>query len=123
MLNWFTGLILVVSAILFISTFGIHIFITNQKDGNLYLLNPILTSIPWISGFVLPVIPFSIVFKFSWVAVFFINGFLVWLIGPWLTRKYLDWFLSGKGLGVDMVNTFKGGVIFLIIGLLIKYIL
>jgi hypothetical protein len=111
---------LVISAILFITTFGIHatILSTSSFDHPLYINNPLISSIPWISGFILPVLPFSIVFDLNWVAIFFINLIGVWLLGPILTRALLVRFTSGKGLGRDLITSFIAGIVALIIGLL-----
>jgi hypothetical protein len=111
---------LIVSAILFIATFGIHIMINSgdQFDKPLYTRDSIISSIPWISGFVLPVIPFTLVLEFHWVAIFFINLAVVYILGPILTRGFLVRFASGKGLGHDMMYSFIGGIFTLIIGLI-----
>lgn len=114
--------ILIISAFLFISTFGIHAAITseNKWEQPLYVNNPLLSSIPWISGFLLAVIPLSIVFELNYIAVFFINLVLVWILGPMLTKAFLVRFASGKGLGNDMLVSFIAGLVSLIIGLLIN---
>jgi len=115
-------ILLIISAILFIATFGIHAMITSgdKFDQPMYIHNPLMTSIPWISGFVLPVIPFSIVFDVNWIAIFFINLAVVWLLGPMLTKSFLVRFASGKGLGKDMLTSFIAGIVVLIIGLLVN---
>lgn len=80
--------------------------------GNLYW-----TSIPWVSGFILPVIPFTIVFEYHWLIIFLINIFVVFALGPILTRQLLIRFASGKGLGKDMLRSFVGGLVSLVTGL------
>ena len=116
------AVLLIISAILFISTYGIHAIITNREkfDQPLYVHNQLMTSIPWVSGFILPVIPFSTVFEANWVAIFFINLAVVWLLGPMLTKAFLVRFASGKGLGKDMQTSFIAGIVVLIIGLLVN---
>jgi len=111
---------LIVSAILFIATFGIHMIINSGEQFNkpIYTRNPITSAIPWISGFVLPVIPFTLVFEFHWLAIFFINIAAVYILGPILTKGLLVRFASGKGLGRDMMYSFIGGLCSLIIGLI-----
>lgn len=113
--------ILILSAVLFISTFGIHSVIMNGPEYNkpMYANNPLISILPWISGFILPVIIWSKIFDFHWIALFFINFALVWLIGPWLTKGFLVRFASGKGFGKDMLTAFISGIITLILGLLI----
>lgn len=113
---------LIVSAILFIATFGIHMTINSgdQLDKPMYTRDPIMSAIPWISGFILPVIPFTIVFEYHWLAIFFINLAVVYILGPMLTKGLLVRFASGKGLGHDMLYSFIGGTITLIIGLITR---
>lgn len=113
---------LIVSAILFIATFGIHMFINsgNSFDKPMYTRDPALSAIPWISGFILPVIPFALVIDLHWVAIFFINLVVVYLIGPVLTKGLLVRFASGKGMGHDMLYSFVGGIITLVIGLIAR---
>jgi hypothetical protein len=113
---------LIVSAILFIATFGVHMAIDSgdQFGKPMYTRDPIMSSIPWVSGFILPVIPFTIVFEYHWLAIFFINLAVVYIIGPMLTKGFLVRFASGKGLGQDMLNSFIGGIVTLIIGLLVR---
>ena len=115
-------LLLIVSAILFIATFGIHIMINmgNPLDRPAYTTDCIMSSIPLISGFILPVIPLAIVSGFHWLAVFFINLFVSLILGPMLTRAFLVRFASGKGLGKDMMYSFIIGVVTLVIGLIFK---
>ncbi len=111
---------LIISAILFIATFGIHMMINSgdEFDKPMYTRDPIMSAIPWVSGFILPVIPFTLVFEFHWLVTFFINLVVVYILGPILTKGLLTRFASGKGLGQDMVYAFFGGIIMLIIGLI-----
>jgi hypothetical protein len=89
-------------------------------DKPLYSTNPILSSIPWISGFVLPVIPFCIVFHQNWFATFVMNIAFVYIFGPILTKVLLVRFASGKGIGHDMINALFFGLVFLTIGLFVR---
>lgn len=113
---------LIVSAIMFIVTFGIHMFLVNADplDQPPYVRDATLSAIPWVSGFILPVIPFALVIDIHWVAIFFINLGAVYLVGPILTKGLLVRFASGKGLGYDMLYSFVGGIVTLIIGLLAR---
>lgn len=113
---------LIISAILFIATFGIHIMINSgdQFDKPMYTKDPVMSAIPWVSGFILPVIPFTIVFEYHWLAIFFINLAVVYILGPMLTKGILVRFASGKGLGHDMLYSFIGGIVTLIIGLIAR---
>jgi hypothetical protein len=113
---------LIISAILFIATFGIHMVINSgdQFDKPMYTRVPIMAAIPWVSGFILPVIPFVLLFKYHWLAIFFINLVLVYILGPMLTKGLLVRFASGKGFGYDMIYSFVGGIIALIIGLIAR---
>lgn len=114
--------LLIIGSILLISTFGIHSTIMNNNkfDKPIYTTNPILSAIPWISGFILPVIAWVNITDFHWFASFFINLALVWILGPWITKEFLIRFASGRGLGKDLITTFSSGLIALIIGLIIK---
>ncbi len=111
---------LIFSAILFIATFGIHMIINtrSQFDKPMYTRDPFVSAIPWISGLILPVIPFTIVFEYHWLAIFFINLAVVFVFGPILTKGIIVRFASGKGFGFDMMYSFFGGIISLIIGLI-----
>lgn len=113
---------LIISAILFIATFGIHMMINSgdQFDKPMYTRDPIMSAIPWVSGFILPVIPFTLVFEYHWLAIFFINLAVVYILGPMLTKGLLVRFASGKGFGHDMMYSFIGGIIALIIGLIAR---
>lgn len=114
--------LLVISGLLFIITFSIHMILANRGplDKPMYLYNPLLSAIPLISGIILPVIPFSIVTELHWLAVFGINLVFIFVAGPFLTGQFLIRFASGKGLGHDMVFAFSGAVITLLIGLLLR---
>lgn len=113
--------LLVISAILLISTFGIHMVIKSDIIGQpMYLSNPFLSAIPWISAFVLAVIAWANVIEWHWLLLFIINLVVVFALGPAITKGFLVRFASGKGLGRDMFTSFVLGVILLIVGLVIK---
>jgi len=113
--------LLVIGAVLLISTFGIHSSILESEiDNPAYTSNPLLSAIPWISGFVLPVIVWAKITEFHWLALFFINLGVVRILGPLLTKGFLIRFASGKGLGIDMVTAFVSGIITIVIGLVIQ---
>jgi len=113
---------LLFSSTCFISCFGIHSIIENDDywDKPLYTTKPFLASIPWICGFVFPVIPFCLIFQQNWFATFILNATLVYFAGPILTKGILVRFASGKGLGRDMFNSLIWGLVFLIIGAVIR---
>ena len=113
---------LIMSAILFIATFCIHFTVNSggQFDKPMYTSHPIMSVIPLVSGFILPVIPFTIVLEYHWLAVFFINLVVVFIIAPMLTKGLLVRFASMKGLGYYMLYSFIGGIITLIIGLITR---
>jgi len=114
--------ILVISAVLFISAFGIHMIISksDEYDKPPYADNIVLSSLPWISGFIIPVFIWSQITEIHWVALFFINAAVVYVLGPWLTRGYIVRLASGKGFGKDMLTAFLAGIVTLVIGFLIK---
>lgn len=113
--------LLIVSAVLFIVTFGIHMLIMSEDlfDRPLYTQNSILSSIPWISGTILPVIPLTIIFHCHWIAIFVVNLALLYLLGPTLTKGFLVRF-STSLLGKDMLYSLIGGIVSLTIALLIR---
>lgn len=112
---------LIISAILFIVTFGIHLLIYNGDplDKPMYTTNPLLYAIPYVSGFILPVIPLTLVFEFHWLITFFINFGIVYFLWPTLTKVVLARMASGRGFGIDMMYSFIGAVITLIIGIVV----
>lgn len=113
--------LLILSSILFIATFGIHSMIktSSSLEQPMYVNNSLLAAVPWISGFILPVVCWSLIFDLHWIALFFINLVVVYIFGPILTKGLLVRFASGKGLGRDMLYSFIGGIIALIIGIAI----
>ena len=113
---------LIISAILFIGTFGMHAIISNGHplDRPRYTVNPIAASIPWISGFILSIIPLALVLDINWIVIFVFNMAIVYFFGPPLTNAILVRFASGKGIGYDMIYSFIGGFITLILGMLFR---
>lgn len=105
--------LLIISAVLFISTFGIYSIIINgsEFDKPIYTGNPLISALPWISGFILPVFIWIKITEFNWIALFFVNLAVVLFIGPWLTKGFLVRFASGKGFGKDMLTAFIAGII------------
>lgn len=114
--------LLILASILFIATFGIHSIIKTSSsfDQPMYVNNPLLALIPWLSGFVLSFISFYLLLDKNWILVFIGNALVVYLLGPVLTRQFLVRFASGEGLGKDMIIAFIGGLIAFIIGIIIK---
>lgn len=84
----------------------------------MYTRDPNLSVIPWVSGIILLVIFFTVVFKYHWPAILFINLAIFYILGPVLTKGLLVKFASGKGLEHDIVYSFIGGFITLIKGLI-----
>ena len=118
-----TTFFLIASALLFIVAFGIHIVALNDDPYNkpMYTSEPLLSILPWVSGFIMTVIPLTLLLDdLHWLAIFVGNAALVFLLGPILTKAVLVRFSSGKGFGYDMIYSFLGGVIALAIGLLAK---
>ena len=66
-----------------------------------YLSSPLLSSIPWISGFILAVIPECLIFNVTWYWMFLINIVGIYILGPIITKFFLVRMASGKGLGMD----------------------
>ncbi len=120
--NFMANVLLVVSAILFIITLGIHARIMSREKVRrpYYTRNPVLTSIPIVSGYILPVIPFAIVFEVPLVFVFFINLIFAYLLGQLFTKTLLAKLVHGKGLAREMIFLFTGALIIMIIGIVIR---
>jgi hypothetical protein len=117
-----SAILLVIAAILFITTFGIYSVAHNTQIARFgkSTIKSTVIIFALISGFVLPVIPFTIIFKINFIWVFLINIPVVWIIGPIITKVIWERFASGKGLGQDMLYSFIAGIIALIIGIVIK---
>jgi hypothetical protein len=115
----------VIAYLLFISTFGIHILILNSDKWEQppYTDHPILSLIPWISGYVFSVVPIVMTFHLNWIAVFFINILVTKYLGAYITHGYLKRFASGKGLAKDLISSFFSAFIILIILTILKLIL
>lgn len=84
------------------------------------MFSPILSSIPWISGFILAVIPECLVFGIAWYWMFLINILIVIILGPIITKFYLAKLASGKGLGMDALISLIVAIVLLIIGIIFR---
>jgi hypothetical protein len=105
--------LLVVSVICFISAYGTHMFAKNNPMSWCgYMDVPFMAAIPWISGFLLAVIPEVILFNsINWVWILLGNAVIVFILGPVISRFFLVRFASGKGAGYDiMIALIIGGV-------------
>ena len=109
----------VVSAICFIAAFGAHMYGRNN-DYCGYMDVPWMSAIPWISGFILAVIPESFIFNISWWWLFLINIPTVFIFGPLFTQIILRRISSGKGAGVDVLVSMSIAIVTLIIGVLTR---
>ena len=83
-----------------------------------YLSSPLLSSIPWSSGFILAVIPECLIFNITWYWMFLINIVGIYVLGPIITKFFLVRMASGKGLAIDAFIALIIGIIALIIGLI-----
>jgi len=114
---------LIVSIWLLEATFGIKM----SLDGVIEFDKPRLFEnrgaviTPYISAFVLPVIPFAILLPVHWGIILILNPFFLFLAGPLLTKAYLVRFAWGRGPSWDMLYCFTGGIVTLTIGLIIRY--
>ncbi len=98
-------ILLLISVIGFISAYGLHMFAKcDPLSWCGYMANPALSAIPWISGFVLAVIPEAILLEdVFWLWIFLGNAVLVFILGPTITGFVLRRIASGKGAGVDIL--------------------
>lgn len=113
-----SNILLVISTICFIAAFGIHI----QGEGDdwcPYMEIPLINTIPWISGFILAVIPESFLFDISWVWLFFINIPIVYILGPFFTGFVLRRIKSGKGAGVDVIISIIIAIVTMTFGIIL----
>ena len=85
-----------------------------------YLSSPLFSSIPWISGFILAVIPECLIFNVTWYWMFLINIAGIYILGPIITKFFLVRMASGKGLGMDAFIALIIGIITLILGLIFR---
>lgn len=110
----FSTICYIISIICFITTFGCHATLKNGNPTDYpgYMLSPLLSSIPYISGFILAVIPECLVFDIAWYWMFLINTFIVIILGPIITKFYLVRMVSGKGLGVDAFISLLIAIVF-----------
>lgn len=108
---------LVISIISFITVWGCHMMLKNEDPSVEYLSSPLLSSVPWVSGFVLAVIPECLIFNIAWYWMFLINVAGTVILGPVITRFFLARMGSGEGLGVDAVIALAIGAAALIAGL------
>lgn len=111
-----SSIILCVSALCFIAVFGIHIYAANNNEFYSYTRSLLWKIIPWLSGFVLAVIPECMAFDIFWLWMFLINLVIVFLLGPLFTRFFLREFASGKGPGTDIITALVIAIVTLIIG-------
>lgn len=112
--------LLVIGSVLLIISFGIHgSIMAGDKSGQpMYVGNPLLSTIPLICGFVLPVIAWCNVLDFHWLLLTAANAIIVITVGPFLTRQYLYRFTTGKGFGKDMLIVFAIGITLYTIGMI-----
>lgn len=120
-----TTILFIISSLLFISNFGIHILILNQErwEQPPYVDQPGLSLIPWISGYIFPAISISTAFEFNWIIVFLVNILVTKYLGRAITHGYLIRFANGNSLGKDLVNSFIAAIITLFIALTLKFII
>lgn len=111
----------IISAVCLISAWGIHML---ARNGHLeycgYLSVPWMCAIPWISGYVLAVIPETYLFNLAWYWVFLINIPITFILGNFVAAFILRRFASGKGAGFDIIISMAIGIITLVIGMIIQ---
>jgi hypothetical protein len=82
-----------------------------------YMRVPWMSAIPWISGFILAVIPETALFDIKWYWMFLINIPIACICGYVFAVLFLRWFASGLGAGLDVIISLVIGIITLTIGL------
>lgn len=117
----FATVCFIISAMCFISAHGCHVILRNNNDPSLwcgYLASPLLCTIPWISGYILAVIPECLVFNIAWYWMFLINLAVNFILGPIITGIFLARMSGGKGLGYDAFKSLIIGIVSLLLGLI-----
>lgn len=110
--------LLVISTICFISAWWIHMIASQDISTRCgYMRVPLMSAIPWISGFILAVIPETALFDIKWYWMFLINIPIVCIGGFPFAVLFLKWFASGVGAGLDVIISLVIGIITLTIGL------
>jgi hypothetical protein len=114
--------IFIASSFLFIVSYGTNVIVLNgdRFDRPLYTDHPLFSIIPWISGFLLSTIPISFVIELNWFFILIINFIVAIILGPTFANFYLVRFASGKGLGIDVFQSFIFALILMIIGMVLK---
>jgi hypothetical protein len=118
-------LFLVISTICFIAAWGIHVIAKSLANSDVsfycpYMSVPLMCAVPWISGFVLAVIPEAVFIDLSWYWVLLINIPITLLLGFLCANIILRRFATGKGAGWDIIVSIVMGLITLAIGLLLN---
>lgn len=113
------------SALCFISAWGIHIIAKADAAENCllycgYMAVPWLCAIPWLSGFVLAVVPEVFMCDLAWYWMFLINIPVTLVFGKFAAAFILRRFSAGKGAGMDIIISIVIGGVSLGIGMLIQ---
>ena len=114
MVNFF----LITSAVLFIATYGIHnvIISWNSDDRPNMYLNPMLSIIPYLSGFFFSIIPLKIVFHYKLFVLFIANLIVIFSLSPIFANILLSNFANQRrGSGEVMAYSFFAGILLLIL--------
>ncbi len=115
--------LLILSTICFITACGIHLSVKDTLDIGIdttYRYYPIKNILPWISGFVLAVIPETMLFNIFFLWMFLINIAIVMILGPLFTNMYLQRFATGKGPWSNILTSVVIGIVTLIIAIFIN---
>ena len=122
---------LINSILCFIGAWGIHYMAIKKVKSDLdmtwfhpYMLNKWKCAIPVISGFVLAVIPETLLFDIwldiFWLWIFLANIIVTFVFGGLFARITLKRFASGKGPGVDVFVSILIGIVTLILGVIFR---
>ena len=123
-------LIFILSALCFISAFGMWLEWTGKM--RIYLKDPypnFMTLVAVIDGLVLAVVSECFVIGLRWFWVFLINLAILWWLSPWLSHQFLIRFMSphfrvdpGEPLGdsIECVKATIAGIILFIVGLIVR---
>lgn len=111
-------ILLVIGAILLISSFGLHTFIISgdKHKRPRYTRKPYLMLMPWLCGLILPVIAWGQLTPLHWSWLVVLNFVFVFFCSPFITRAMLFIHFKTRRISKKMITTVTLGLTLLILG-------
>lgn len=115
-------ILLLLSAIFLITTFGLHTAIIsgNRLHRPRYTNRPFLMILPWLCGLILPVFAWGQLTHIHWGWLLLLNFVVVFFISPILAQVALQLSRKRKKIGRKVLTVFSLGLICLIIGTILR---